>query len=265
MDVRCVDDEGAEGTLSFVRKGSIAYTRLMTNKPLRLIGYTRVSTDEQAQSGLGNAAQRAAITEAAARDGHELVEFIADTQSGKTLQRSGLLRVLGAIAAGDVDGLIASKLDRVSRSIIDFGNLMEWFTQAEKALIILDPSIDTSTPSGRFMAHVFASVVQLEREMIGQRTTDALAVKRSKGEQIGRPAVVDDPKLAKRIRGMRNKGMTLRAIADKLTADGVPTVRGGARWQVSAVQSALGYRRPPTRRNTELPDPRPSKGRRKAA
>ncbi len=229
----------------------------MTKAPLRLIAYTRVSTDEQARSGLGAAAQRAKIAEAVARDGHELVEIIADTESGKTLQRPGLHRALESIAAGEADGLIASKLDRVSRSLIGFATLLAWFSRAEKTLIILDPSIDTSSPSGRFTANIFASVAELEREMIAQRTTDALVAKRAAGGQIGRAAVVDDPKLAKRIRAMRAKGMTMRAIADRLTADGVPTVRGAPRWQVGAVQSVLGYRRPPKRDNGDLPDPRP--------
>jgi DNA invertase Pin-like site-specific DNA recombinase len=75
------------------------------------------------------------------------------------------------------------------------------------------------------VANVFASVAEWERDMIAQRTTVSLAAKRAKrakrakGEQIGRAAVVDDAKLAKRIRTMRDKGMTMRAIAEKLTAE----------------------------------------------
>jgi DNA invertase Pin-like site-specific DNA recombinase len=238
----------------------------MTKTSLRLIGYVRVSTAEQARSGLGAAAQRAKIAEAVARDGHELVEVIADDgEHGTSLQRPGLHRALSAIAADDADGLVAVKLDRVSRSVVDFGTLLGWFTEAKAALVILDPGIDTTTAAGRLVANVFASVAEWEADTITERTRDALAAKRARGERIGRAAVVDDANLAKRIRALRSKGMTLRAIADKLTADCVPTVRGGARWQVSAVQSVLGYRRPPARRNTELPDPRPRKRSRKAA
>ncbi len=225
-----------------------------------------MSTAEQAASGLGAAAQRAKIAEAAAREGHQVVEVIADDgQHGTNLQRPGLRRALEAIAAGEADGLVAVKLDRVSRSVVDFGTVLEWFTEAKAALVIRDPAIDTTTAAGRLVANVFASVAEWEADTITERTRDALAAKRARGERIGRPAVVEDLKLAKRIRALRSKGMTMRAIADKLTADGVPTVRGGGRWQVSAVQSVLGYRRPRTRRNADLPDPRPRRKTRKAA
>ena len=217
-----------------------------------------MSTAEQARSGLGAAAQRTKIAEAVARDGHQLVEVVADDGGhGTTLQRPGLHRALEAIAAGEADGLVAVKLDRVSRSVVDFGTLLAWFIEAKAALVILDPAIDTTTAAGRLVANVFASVAEWEADTITERTRDALAAKRARGERIGRPAVVEDPKLTRAIRAMRDEGMTLRAIADRLTADGVPTVRGGARWQVSAVQSVLGYRRPPVRRNADLPDPRP--------
>ncbi len=237
----------------------------MTKTPLRLIGYTRVSTAGQARSGLGAAAQRTRITEAVAHDGYELVEMIADDgEHGTSLQRPGLRRALEAIAAGEADGIIAAKLDRLARSLPDFGDLLAWFADAQATLIVLDPSMDTSTASGRLVVSVFAAVAAWEAEVIAERTRDALGAKRGKGEQIGRAAVIDDPKLAKRIRAMRAKGMTMRAIADKLTADGVPTVRGGARWHVSAVQSVLGYRRRPRRRNANLPDPRPRRRTRNA-
>ena len=152
----------------------------------------------------------------------------------------------------------------MSRSVVDFGTLLAWFTEAKAALVILDPGIDTTTAAGRLVANVFASVAEWEADTITERTRDALAAKRARGERIGRPAVIEDAALATRIRAMRAKGMKLRDIADELTADGVPTVRGGARWQVSAIQSVLGYRRPSARRNTELPDPRPRRRTRKA-
>jgi DNA invertase Pin-like site-specific DNA recombinase len=234
--------------------------------PLRLIGYVRVSTDEQARSGLGAAAQRVKITEAVAREGHELVEMVIDDgQHGTTLQRPGLRQGLEMIAACEADGLIAAKLDRVSRSVIDFATLLAWFDDSRATLMILDPVIDTASPSGRLVANVFASVGQWEAEVIGERTTDSLAAKRARGERIGRAAVIEDPNLTKNIREMRGQGMTLRAIVDRLNSQGVPTLRGSASWQVSAVQSVLGYMRPPARRNTDLPDPRPRRRARKAA
>lgn len=227
-------------------------------KPLRLVGYVRVSTEEQASSGLGLAAQDAKLRDAASRDGHQLVEVVTDAgEHGTSLQRPGLRAALERIAAGDADGLIASKLDRVSRSVIDFATLLAWFGEAGASLVILDPAIDTTTPSGRLVANVFASVAEWEADTIAQRTRDALGAKRTAGERVGRASVAEHPELVERIQALRAEGLTLRAVGDRLNAEGVPTLRGAERWQVSAVQATLGYRRPPARRNTDLPDPRP--------
>ncbi len=215
--------------------------------PLRIIGYARVSTSEQAASGLGIAAQVAAIEDAAARHGWEMIEIVRDEgASGKDLDRPGLRRALESIARGEADGVAAAKLDRVSRSLVDVARLLDWFTRAEAALVALDVGLDTSTPAGRLVANVMASVGQWERETIAARTADALAARSREGKAVSRPAVsVTTPAVAERIRGERTAGRTWQAIADGLNADGTPTVRGGALWRVSAVQAAAGYRRPP--------------------
>jgi DNA invertase Pin-like site-specific DNA recombinase len=137
----------------------------MTSEGTRVIGYVRVSTAEQAASGLGLAAQRTAI-------------------------------------------------------------------------------VDTSTPSGRLVANVLASVAEWEGSVISARTRDGLAAKRAQGKAISRPAVVDDPALADWVRQLRSSGLTLQAVADRLNVEGVPTLRGGAHWRPSSVQTVLGYRRP---------------------
>lgn len=223
---------------------------------MRLLGYVRVSTAEQAESGYGLAAQERAIADACERRDVELLELVRDEgQSGKSLDRPGLVSVLERIAAGDADGLIVAKLDRLSRSVIDFGLLLEWFTEADATLLALDLGVDTSTPGGRLVANVFASVAEWERDTIAARTRDGLAALRAQGKPTGRPAVADRPELADRIHVMRGAGMTLQAIADQLTAEGVPTARGAAKWAPSSVQSAAGYkRRTPRRKHPSLPE-----------
>lgn len=223
---------------------------------MRLLAYARVSTSEQAERGYGLEAQATAIREACKARGWELVELIRDEgESGKSLERPGLRRALERLAAGEADGLLVSKLDRLSRSVVDFGLLLEWFTEAELTLVALDLGVDTSTPGGRLVANVFASVAEWERDMIATRTKDGLAAIRAQGKPTGRPSVADDPELAERIRAMREQGMTLQAIADTLTAEGVPTARGAAKWRPSSVQAASGYRRPkPRRKHTALPE-----------
>ena len=95
---------------------------------------------------------------------------------------------LEAIEAGTAEGLVVAKLDRLSRSLLDFAALMERGRKRGWNLIALDLGVDTSTPSGEMMASVLATFAQqFERRLIGQRTKDALAVKRSQGVVLGRP------------------------------------------------------------------------------
>jgi DNA invertase Pin-like site-specific DNA recombinase len=219
------------------------------------LGYTRASTSDQAANGYGLEAQEAVIRHEANRRGWRLVEVIRDEgESAKSLDRPGIRRALELIAAGKAGGLIVAKLDRLSRSVADFGILLEWFTDADAALVALDLGLDTSTPGGRLVANVFASVAEWERDVIGVRTREGLAAARAQGRRISRAAVADDLKLVRRIRRMRERGMTQQAIADRLNAEGVPTVRGAAKWQPSSVRTAAGYRRRrPRRQPVELP------------
>lgn len=130
----------------------------------------------------------------------------------------------------------------------------EWFSAADASLVALDVGVDTSTPGGRLVANVFASVAEWERDTISARTRDALQAARARGRQVSRPAVGDRRDVAERIRLLRDEGCTLQAIADLLNEEGVPTARGASEWRVSSVQSAAGYRRPPARRgHPELP------------
>jgi DNA invertase Pin-like site-specific DNA recombinase len=220
-----------------------------------VVGYVRVSTSEQGVSGLGLAAQKAIIRRECEVRGWSLAEVIADKgESGKSLDRPGLHQALQLIASGEVTALIASKLDRISRSVGDFAMLLEYFTDAYAALVAVDVGVDTSSPGGKLVANVFASVAEWERDTIAARTRDALAELRAQGRAVGRPSVRDRADIAERIAALRDEGLTLQAIADRLNRDQVPTARGAATWRVSSVQAAAGYRRPPTRRaRPELP------------
>jgi DNA invertase Pin-like site-specific DNA recombinase len=210
-----------------------------------MVGYLRVSSGQQARSGLGEAAQKSSIQAAAEREGWTIVAWMVDRgETGKNTDRPEFTAAVAMIADGQADGLVAAKLDRVCRSVIDFAELLAWFTAGDKVLAILDPAIDTSTPSGRLVANVFAAVAEWEADVIADRTSQALQAKRASGLPICRPSVADDSELTARIRSLRDGGLTLQAVADTLNAEGVPTLRGAALWRPSAVQSALGYRRP---------------------
>lgn len=211
---------------------------------MRLIAYLRVSTEEQAELGYGLDAQELELRRTFEFRGWELHELIRDEGvSGATLERPGLARALRAIAKGEADGLVVTKLDRLTRSVVDFGELLEWLDEAQATLVALDVNVDTSTPGGRMIAQIIVVIAEWERETIAARTKAGLAAKRAQGKPTGRPSVADRPELAERIRGLRDAGLTLQAIADQLNADGIPTSRGAALWRPSSVQSAAGYRR----------------------
>ena len=205
----------------------------------KAVGYIRVSTDEQADSGLGLEAQRAAIEGEVGRRRWELVEVFTDTASGRSLsRRPGLEAALAMLEGGGATALVVSKLDRLSRSTKDFATLMERAQRRGWAPVVLDLGVDTTTPVGELVASVMVSVAQWERRAIGQRTKDALAAKRASGAKLGRPRQLPAT-VRKRIIRMRKNGQTLRGIAEVLNAQGVATAQGGASWHASTVQKVL--------------------------
>ena len=203
-----------------------------------MVGYVRVSTDEQGASGAGLDAQRAAITNECVRRGWTLARIEEDVLSGKSLRRPGLQRALDACANREVGGLVVAKLDRLSRSLIDFAGLLTRAQAEGWNVVALDLGVDLSTPSGEFLANVMASAAQWERRIIGQRTKDALAARRADGVRLGRPSSTN-AEVAKRIRRMRRRGLTLQAICDKLNAQDVETPRGGLVWRPSSLSAIL--------------------------
>ena len=203
----------------------------------KVIGYVRVSTTEQADSGLGLAAQEQAIRDACERKSDELVRIVTDAGlSGKSVAgRPALMALLDELDAGDADGLVAAKLDRVSRSVIDTANLLDRAGKRGWTLNLLDVAVDTSTPGGELYANMLAAFAQHERRLIGERTKAALAAKRAQGVTLGRPRSLPES-VRERIVADRSAGKTLRAIAAELTAEGVPTAQGGAAWYPATVR-----------------------------
>jgi len=160
-----------------------------------------------------------------------------DTASARSLvRRPGLTTALAALDSGTAGALVVAKLDRLSRSLLDFSALMERSRKRGWALVALDLGVDTTTPSGEMMANVLAVFAQFERRLIGQRTREALAVKRRQGVRLGRPPTTPS-ELVVRIRRERKRGLTYAAIAARLNAQAVPTSHGGRRWHVSTVQA----------------------------
>ena len=158
--------------------------------------------------------------------------------SAKTLDRPGMRRALELLAANDAGVLAVAKLDRLSRSVVDGAGLMARAQREGWAIVALDLGVDTGTPAGKMVANVLMSIGEWEREIISERTRDGLAAKRAQGVRLGRPVALDDAVVG-RIRAERDPGATLTTIAASLTADGVPTAHGGARWYPSTVAAVL--------------------------
>ena len=201
--------------------------------------YTRVSTNEQGESGLGLDAQSAICRDYCMRNGIEVVEVLIEIQSGKTTRRRPVLATaLEALRSGRADVLIASNVSRLSRSI---GDLVGLIAEADKrgySVVALDTGLDTSTPAGRMVFQMLGVAAEYERAMTSDRTKKALARARDKGIQLGRrsslPAEVVD-----RISSERGEGKTLASIAGGLNADEVPTSQGGTMWYPGTVAKIL--------------------------
>jgi DNA invertase Pin-like site-specific DNA recombinase len=205
---------------------------------MQVIGYTRVSTTEQATDGVSLAAQQAKIDAYAIVKDWTVLEVIQDQgASAKSLHRPGLARLLALVQAGAVQVVVVAKLDRLTRSVGDLDRLMKLFERKGVALVSLQESLDATTATGRLMMNPLASVSQWEREVIGERTRDAMQHLKAQGQVYSRP-VFEDPATLARIHSRRVAGATYQEIADELTAAGVPTVRGGV-WAPATIRGIL--------------------------
>ena len=203
--------------------------------PVNVVGYVRVSTEEQVGSGAGIDAQRCAIIAECDRRGWALTRIEVDAASGRSLTgRPGLTRALESVECEMAEALIVAKLDRLSRSLLDFAELMARAQRGGWSLVALDLGVDTTTPQGEMMANVLAVFAQFERRLIGQRTREALAVRRSQGVRLGRPPVIS-PDTRRHIIELRQGGRSLRQIARVLNDARIPTPHGGTTWHASTI------------------------------
>lgn len=207
--------------------------------PSRVVGYTRVSTDRQGESGAGLTAQEDTIRREVDNRGWHLVGIHRDVASGSSRKRRPeLAAAIERIAAGDAGTLMVSKLDRLSRSTADFAALMEEARAGAWNIVVIDFGLDLATPHGEMVANMLASIAQWERRMISLRTKEALAVKRAKGQKLGRPVMMEAATEGM-ITVLRRSGMGLRGIARQLNELGVPTAQGGKIWHASSVRAIL--------------------------
>ena len=217
----------------------------MPEKPTRALLYRRVSTEDQEESGLGLAAQREVLLAEAHRRGWDAEEVEPDVVSGATPaeEREHLGPALDSLGPGDV--LVVARLDRLSRSTLDFARLLERATREGWSVVVLDLGVDMTTANGELIASVLMAVAQWERRMIGQRVREGLAQStKTLGRLPGMPkqggAVATPPPdtVLAAVQDLRAAGHSPRSIAERLNAHGHATPRGG-RWHRTTVRRLL--------------------------
>ena len=224
-------------------------------QPRPAIGYARVSTDEQAREGVSLEAQQSRIRAYCEAKELELVDMLTDDGiSGKTLERPALRELLQRCERGEVGHVVVVKLDRLTRRTRDLLALVDdLFLAREIELHSVSESLDTSTPHGRFVLTLFGGLAQMERELIGERTRNSMAFKRSNGQPTSHPPlgfrpngsrkhrmlpVPEELAIVHRILTAWRAGGTYLGIAAQLNAEDVPTKRGG-RWYAATVRNIV--------------------------
>jgi DNA invertase Pin-like site-specific DNA recombinase len=192
-----------------------------------LIGYARVSTLDQ-----DPALQLDALAAAGC------AKVFDDRASGARADRPGLRQALDYVRDGDV--LIVWKLDRLGRSLPHLIEIVAALERRRVGFRSLTEAIDTTTPGGRLVFHLFGALGQFERDLIRERTRAGLTAAAARGRKGGRKPVVDTEKL-KRARDMVAKGLTVREAATRLKI--------GKTALYEAIRLATGESRPPATSN----------------
>ena len=167
------------------------------NKPvvrkLRCAVYTRKSSEEGLEQEFNSLhAQREACESYIASQRSEGWALVRDQYddggiSGGTLERPGLKRLLADIEDGLVDVVVVYKIDRLSRSLMDFSKLVEVFDRNGVTFVSVTQSFNTTTSMGRLTLNILLSFAQFEREVIGERVRDKIAASKARGMWMGGP------------------------------------------------------------------------------
>jgi DNA invertase Pin-like site-specific DNA recombinase len=216
-----------------------------TDRRAAVLGYASADAREPERASAELRQQMQEIASECERRGVRLLEVVRERkrQHQRPLGRPGLGYALGRIAAGEANGLVVSDLSCVSRSLPELGRVLEWLANRDARFVAAGPGLDTGEEAGSLAVRTIIEVSRWERQRLVERTRNGMRAARRKGPA----SVADYPELRERIAGMRAAGLTLQAIADRLNAEGVPTVRGGAKWRPSSVQAGAGYHRPSVR------------------
>jgi DNA invertase Pin-like site-specific DNA recombinase len=177
---------------------------------MRAALYARVST----HAGQNPEMQLAELHEYCARRGWEIVgEYVDAGVSGARERRPALDRMLAICRRRQVDAVVVYRYDRFARSLRQLVNALCEFDSLGIQFVSLHEGVDTSTPNGRLVFGIFASIAEFERELIRERVRSGIAVARAQGKRIGRPRRRVD---AARVAELRAQGWSWAEIAREL-------------------------------------------------
>lgn len=206
----------------------------------KALGYARVSTSRQADTGHSLDLQLAALRAEADRHGWTF-EGVTEEGSARSITRRPVLQAaLKELASGAASVLIVHRLDRLGRSLKDVLTVVETANRQGWRIVFTEQAIDSSTSTGRLTLGLLGSVAQYDNELRSERIKEGLAEARAKGTRLGR-ALELDSETVRRLADLRASGLTLQQVADTLNADGTPTARGGS-WYPATVAKALKAR-----------------------
>lgn len=209
--------------------GGMAKTPKTADSPPRAILYARVSTAEQAASGLGLEAQLTRTRAHAEANGYQVVAVRQENGASGMIapdQRPELGAALADLAAGSADILVAAALSRLGRNTADVLALVDRAEREGWGLAVLDLGLDTRQPVGRLVLTMLAGIARFERDQTAQRTRDALAAKKARGARLGAPVRVPAETRARAL-SLRDQGLTLAKVAETLNRDGFRAANGG--------------------------------------
>jgi site-specific DNA recombinase len=226
---------------------------------MKIIGYARVSTEEQAREGVSLDSQKAKITGYCELYNHESLEIIVDAgQSAKTVNREGMHRLIDMTnkRKPEIHGIVVYKLDRLFRNAEEALRYTTTWDKKGIALHSVQEQLDTKSAMGRFFFTMMAAIAEMERNVISERTASALQFKRKNGEKTGgdvpfgfnlierggkkalEPKEVEQ-KAIRLMKQLRAEGRSYREIATELEAKGIATKRGRSRWFPMTVKQTL--------------------------
>jgi len=214
-----------------------------------IIGYTRVSTGKQ---DLSLSLQEKKINQYSDLQDLQVNQIISDNgMSAKTFDRPGIKQIIELVKAKQVKTIIIYKLDRLTRSIKDLNEFIELTLKYNISLVSIQDSINTQTATGRLIINVLGSVSQWEREVIAERTSEALQEKKRQGKKYTKIAPYGykwrnkelvkneaEQNIIKQVFELKDSGLSLQKIANELNKSNT-LKRKKTIWKKSDIQNLI--------------------------